>query len=68
MEEECFLWGKDCLESIIIHVCIICPIHGEFWQTPNNHLFGAGCPTCPQSNPEGKIRHFLIKNNIKFEP
>lgn len=24
-------------------VCIICPIHGEFWQTPINHLCGKGC-------------------------
>lgn len=49
-------------------VCIICPEHGEFWQTPNNHLFGAGCPACPQSQMEGEIRQFLIKNNIVFEP
>ena len=21
-------------------VCIICPEHGEFWQTPNSHLKG----------------------------
>ena len=48
-------------------VCIICKEHGEFWQTPNNHLFGAGCPTCPQSNMEGEVRQFLIKNNIQFE-
>lgn len=27
-------------------VCIICPEHGEFWQTMNNHLRGAGCPLC----------------------
>ena len=27
-------------------VCIICPEHGEFWQTPSNHLQGAGCPKC----------------------
>lgn len=26
--------------------CIICPIHGEFWQIPNNHLKGEGCPKC----------------------
>ena len=25
-------------------VCIICPIHGEFWQTPDKHLNGQGCP------------------------
>ena len=27
-------------------VCIICPEHGEFWQTPNSHLSGQGCPLC----------------------
>lgn len=27
-------------------VCIICPEHGEFWQTPKKHLIGHGCPVC----------------------
>ena len=27
-------------------VCIICPEHGEFWQTPYAHLIGEGCPLC----------------------
>ena len=27
-------------------VCIICPIHGEFWQRPNDHLSGYACPYC----------------------
>lgn len=27
-------------------VCIVCPIHGEFWQTPKNHLQKHGCPMC----------------------
>ena len=27
-------------------VCIICSKHGEFWQTPNSHLNGSGCPKC----------------------
>ena len=27
-------------------VCIICPKHGEFWQTPNKHLAKQGCPKC----------------------
>lgn len=28
-------------------VCIICPIHGEFWQEPQSH-YGqrCGCPLC----------------------
>lgn len=29
-------------------VCIICPKHGDFWQKPNSHLSGAGCPICAQ--------------------
>ena len=27
-------------------VCIICPEHGEFWQTASEHLRGHGCPKC----------------------
>lgn len=28
-------------------VCIICPVHGEFWQTPTSHLRSKyGCPLC----------------------
>jgi hypothetical protein len=27
-------------------VCIVCPEHGEFWQTPTCHLNGQGCPKC----------------------
>lgn len=34
-------------------VCITCPIHGEFWQTPKKHLSGSGCILCkvePKTN------------------
>ena len=27
-------------------VCIICPIHGEFWQMAQDHLKGHGCSKC----------------------
>lgn len=27
-------------------VCIICQKHGEFFQTPSEHLQGYGCPAC----------------------
>lgn len=27
-------------------VLIICPIHGEFWQSPKSHLRGHGCTKC----------------------
>lgn len=31
-------------------VKIICPIHGEFYQRPNGHLKGQGCPKCRKVN------------------
>lgn len=30
-------------------VCIICPIHGELWQPPVEHLRGKGCIKCGQA-------------------
>lgn len=27
-------------------VCIICPLHGEFWMRPSSHLLGNSCPKC----------------------
>ena len=31
-------------------VTIICPEHGEFLQTPHNHLSGYGCPECKKAS------------------
>lgn len=48
-------------------VCIICPIHGEFWQMPNEHLKGRGCRLCgnllisekkKKTTTESLIKHF----------
>jgi very-short-patch-repair endonuclease len=42
-------------------VCIICPVHGEFWQSPDGHLQGHGCSKCGSttSNPEDEINNFI---------
>ena len=40
-------------------ICIICPIHGEFWQKPHNHLTGSGCILCNESRCETKVRKIL---------
>ena len=48
-------------------ICIICPKHGEFWQTPACHLDGYGCPVCKESHLEREMRNFLLENNIDFE-
>jgi len=53
-----------------IKVCIICPKHGEFWQTPHNHLhvrMGSGCPKCSTSRLEESIFYRLKKENIEFK-
>jgi hypothetical protein len=35
-------------------ICIVCKQHGEFWQTPANHIKGKNCPKCSG--------HFMDKN------
>ncbi len=39
-------------------VCITCPEHGEFWQTPHNHLNGNACPECAKKKPNPRIKPF----------
>ena len=47
-------------------VCIICPEHGEFWQKPDGHLLGQGCPICRTSVLEDKLYEKLkSKYNIE---
>lgn len=39
-----------------IKVAIICPEHGEFHQTPNEHWIGSGCPECGRKRIQEKLR------------
>ena len=39
-------YSKVHYEKSSKEVCIICPEHGEFWQKPEIHLAGHGCPKC----------------------
>ena len=48
-------------------ITIICPIHGRFPQTPNDHLSGKGCPKCKDSHLETKLCKHLEDTNIVFE-
>lgn len=48
-------------------VCIICPTHGEFWQTPSGHMHGQGCPMCNQSHLERDVMNLLKVHKIRFE-
>lgn len=47
-----------------IKVCIICPTHGEFYQSPDNHLHGHGCSSCAGQGRYG-IAEFINRANKK---
>ena len=49
-------------------VCIICNIHGKFYQKPNLHLAGHGCSICKASKGEIAVKNWLEKNKINFYP
>ena len=54
---EYVLWSEK--------VCIICPKHGVFFQTPNSHLNGNGCPLCGMVSARDKLKfttqEFILK-------
>ena len=45
-------------------VCIICPIHGEFWQIPRNHYHNGGCYLCGKESMKVK-RCMSIEEFVK---
>ena len=45
-------------------VCIICPEHGEFWQTPHNHLKGQDCSYCAKIKRKEKETYASKKSFI----
>lgn len=42
---------------------IICKEHGSFWQTPDNHWSGSGCPNCRNKRGATNIL-YLLRCNI----
>ena len=46
IHEDKYDYSKVEYVNAYTSVCIICPKHGEFWQTPNGHLKGSGCKKC----------------------
>ena len=43
-------------------VTIICPIHGEFEQTPQDHLRGHSCPKCVNPYLNGRNKEDLLRD------
>lgn len=55
-------------------VCITCLEHGDYWQSPNNHINGQGCPICGR-HKKNKIfgvaifdyNNIIKKNTIEYK-
>lgn len=49
--------------SVFHKVEIVCPLHGEFKQTPHSHLKGSGCPICKRASISIKLNKgaFFVK-------
>lgn len=60
-------YSKVSYKDATTKVCIICPKHGEFWQTPNNHVNNyQGCPKCTRqrSKWEDELSEWILKQGI----
>jgi tRNA splicing endonuclease len=61
-------YSKAVYKNMETKVCIICPEHGEFWQSPLGHIFlQQGCPKCKRSVLEEEIQALLESNCIEYE-
>lgn len=50
-----------------VKVIIICPEHGEFFQSPNCHLNGKGCKKCAVHYTKYTLQNFIEKATLKHD-
>lgn len=58
-------YSKSVYEGCKTKLAIICPKHGEFRQSPQDHLKGCGCPTCGMKISCGFTKESWISAGIK---
>lgn len=68
IHDDKYIYKKQSYNGYDNKIKIICPKHGEFYQTPHNHSQGKGCKKCSHltSKPEEEISGFL-KNKLKIK-
>jgi hypothetical protein len=61
-------YSKFIYKNIRTEGIIICPIHGEILQKPQNHLRSCGCPKCGNNYSKGEeqIEKWLTYHNINY--
>lgn len=72
--EECkrvhgnkYIYTKVKYVDIYTPITIICPKHGDFTQSPRDHLQGCGCQKCRSSKMEDGLISFLNDNDVSYE-
>ena len=66
VHQDKYIYDKTVFKDTRTKVCITCPTHGDFWQTPNSHLQGRGCPICKNSHLEERTRNILTNLELDF--
>lgn len=66
---DVFDYSKVKYENAHKKIIITCRTHGDFHQTPSDHIYsnGKGCPKCKETTGERKIRLYLDRNKIYYE-
>lgn len=59
-----YMYNLTCYINNSTKIVVTCPIHGNFHQTPGNHLMGHGCPNC-RNEKLGKLKRSNIQEFIQ---
>lgn len=66
-----YSYEKVVYKNVRTRILVTCPIHGDFFIRPDQHLEGYGCHQCAihdsESRLERKVREILEKKGIMFE-
>ena len=61
-------YSKVSYVNRVTPITIICPKHGEFQQTPRDHLDNCGCQKCNLSKGELKVQKLIESKGINYIP
>ena len=62
--ENKYDYSKTCYINRSTKIIITCPKHGEFKQTPGNHLYGFGCSKCSSNFSKGHRKLYNLCREI----
>lgn len=67
VHNDLYDYSKVVYTTAKVPVEIICKSHGSFWQTPDNHLHGQGCPSCGRLSQVSRLVDTQDRVLAKFQ-